>query len=167
MLGLHAGFVTHEATNSGARTKGKLPYASCRAAIRAPPTFPRGLEGYFASAHLSTGMAAVLKRLLTLCLALAVLVGVTALLPCSLSEADMSIRSDMAAGGAGPEAPCAGHVPTCTAHFGCLPGPAIPTSRAAITVALQWTTLAFNLATAPLSGLIIEPELSPPIPTTT
>jgi len=113
-------------------------------------------------------MAAVLKRLLTLCLVLAVLVGVTVqLLPCSSSGADMSIRSDMAAGRTGPEAPCAGHVPACIDHFGCLPGPAIPASPAAMTVALQWTTLAFNLTTAPLSGLIIEPELSPPIPTTT
>ena len=59
-------------------------------------------------------MAALLKRLLTVGLALAFLVGVTAqLMPSNMAEPQTTVSAEMGGGCAGPHAPCTGHMPNC------------------------------------------------------
>ena len=73
------------------------------------------------TAHVCCAMSAVLTRLLTLCLALAFLVGVTAqLVPSSMAQAQMTLSTEMADGCAGPQPPCSGHTPNCVEHIGCI-----------------------------------------------
>jgi hypothetical protein len=109
-------------------------------------------------------MAAILNRLLTVCLALAFLVGVTAqLVPCGVAQAGIGVRADMADGCAGPQSSCTDHMPTCIDHLGCLTLPALPVSPASITVAFEWTSLDYDFAPESRSGISVKPELSPPI----
>jgi hypothetical protein len=106
-------------------------------------------------------MAAVLKRLLTLGLLLALVVGTTTqLMPPSLAHPDMG---DMAGGGAGPQPPCTGHMPNCIDNLGCPTVSALPASPASIPVAFEWTSLSYDVAPKSLSGISVKPELSPPI----
>ncbi len=109
-------------------------------------------------------MATVLKRLLTLCLALAFLVGVTAqLVPVNIAQADIGVRADMAGGCAGRKPPCTGHMPNCVDHIGCVAAPALPAWPASIAVAFEWRSLDYDFAPVSLSGISVKPELSPPI----
>jgi hypothetical protein len=109
-------------------------------------------------------MLAVLKRLLTLCLAVAFLIGVTAqLMPSSMAETEMIVSADMAGGCAGPQPPCTGQMPNCVDHLGCVTVSALPTSPASIAVAFEWTALGYDLAPESLTGISVKPELSPPI----
>jgi hypothetical protein len=109
-------------------------------------------------------MWAVLKRLLTLCVALAFLVGVTAqLMPSSMAETQMTVSAEMAGGCASPQAPCTGHMPNCIDHLGCVTVSALPTSPASIAVAFEWTSLDYGSAPESLTGISVKPELSPPI----
>jgi hypothetical protein len=109
-------------------------------------------------------MAAVLKRLLTLGVALAFLVGVTAqLLPPSMPEAQMTAGADMAGGCAGPQPPCTGQMPNCVDHIGCVTVSILPTAPVSMAVAFEWTSLNYDFALTPLSGISVKPELSPPI----
>ncbi len=109
-------------------------------------------------------MATVMKNLLTCCLALAFLVGATAqLVPSGMAMAEMSARADMAGGGAASDMPCTGHAPNCIDHLGCLAIPALPTSPASLAVPFRWTSVAYHFSATPLSGISVEPELSPPI----
>jgi hypothetical protein len=109
-------------------------------------------------------MLAVLKRLLTLCVALTFLVGVTVqLMPFSMAETQMNLGTEMAGGCAGPQAACTGHMPNCVDHIGCLAVSALPTSPASIAVAFEWTSLDYDFAPKSLSGISVKPELSPPI----
>ena len=109
-------------------------------------------------------MLAVLKRLLTVCLALAFLAGVTMqLMPSSMAAAPITVSADMAGGCAGPQPPCTGHMPNCVDHLGCVTVSALPTSPASIAVPVEWTSLDYDLASESLAGISVKPELSPPI----
>ena len=109
-------------------------------------------------------MLAVLKRLLTLCVALAFLVGVTAqLMPSSMAETQMTVSAEMAGGCAGPQAPCTGHMLNCVDHLGCVTVSALPASPTSIAVAFEWTKLGYDFARESLTGISVRPELSPPI----
>ena len=109
-------------------------------------------------------MLAVLTRLLTLCLALAFLVGVTAqLMPFSIAETRVIVSAEMAGGCAGPQAPCTGHMPNCVDHLGCVTVSALPASPASIAIAFEWTSLDYDFAPESRSGISVKPELSPPI----
>ena len=109
-------------------------------------------------------MLVVLKRFLTLCLALAFLVGVTAqLMPSSIVETQMTVSAEMAGGCAGPQAPCTGHMPNCVDHLGCITVSALPTSPTSIAVAFEWTVLGYDLVPKSLTGISVKPELLPPI----
>src|SRR6267154_520196 len=90
---------------------------------------PRPVDPLPSTAHVYRAMLAVLKRLLTLCLALAFLLGVTAqLMPSSMAETQMTVSADMAGNCAAPQAPCTGHMPNCVDHVGCVTLPALPAS---------------------------------------
>jgi hypothetical protein len=109
-------------------------------------------------------MAAVLKRLLTVCFALTFIVGVTAqLLPSSMAIGEMGARTDMAGGCDGPQPPCTGHMPNCVDHVGCLTVSALPASPVSVAVAFEWASLDYDLSPESLSGISVKPELSPPI----
>ena len=80
------------------------------------------------------GMATVLKRLLTVCLALAFLVGVMAqLMPSSMAETVTTVSTEMG-GCACPYPPCTGHMPNCLDHGGCISVSVLPTSPTTIAV---------------------------------
>jgi hypothetical protein len=109
-------------------------------------------------------MLAILQRLLTLCLALALLGGVTAqLMPSSMAQTQMNVSAEMSGGCPGPQPPCTSHMPNCVDHLGCVTVSALPTSPASIAVASDWTTLDYDLAPEALTGISVKPELSPPI----
>ena len=109
-------------------------------------------------------MATVLKRLLTLALALAFLVSVTAqLVPSSMAGTPNTVSAGMAGCCDSPQPPCTGHLPNCLDHGGCLTVSALPVSPATIAVPVKWTSLAYDLAPQALSGISVKPELSPPI----
>jgi len=109
-------------------------------------------------------MAAILNRLLTVCLALAFLVGVTAQhMPCGMAQAGTAVRADMADRCAGPQPSCTDHMPACIDQLGCLTLPALPVSPASMAIGFEWTAPTYHVAAAALSGISIEPELSPPI----
>ena len=109
-------------------------------------------------------MATAVTRLLTICLALAFLLGATAqLMPSSMARPDMGMRADMAGGCDRPQPPCTGHVPNCIDHLGCLTVVALPASPTSVPVAFEWTALDYDLSPEALSGISVKPELSPPI----
>ena len=109
-------------------------------------------------------MAAVLKRLLTPGLMLALVVGTTSqLMPSSVAHADMGLRADMTDGDAGPQPPCTGHMPNCIDYLGCGTVSTLPASPVAIAVVFEWTSLNYDFAPTSLSGMSVKPELSPPI----
>ena len=108
-------------------------------------------------------MAAVLKRLLTVCLALAFLAGVTAqLMPSSMAETVTTISTEMG-GCACPYPPCTGHIPNCLDHGGCISVSVLPTSPATIALPVEWRSLDYHLPPQLLAGIAVKPELSPPI----
>jgi hypothetical protein len=109
-------------------------------------------------------MATVLKRLLTVCFALALLVGVTAqLMPSSMAEPATTVSTEMGGGCAGPKPPCTRHMPSCVDHGGCINASVVPVSPATIAVPVEWTSLDYDLAPQALSGISVKPELTPPI----
>jgi hypothetical protein len=109
-------------------------------------------------------MAVILKRLLTLWLALAFVAGVTAqLMPSSVAQTQMTVSANMAGGCAGPQRPCTGHTPSCVDHVGCITVSALPTSPTSIADPVEWTSLDFDVAPESLAGISVKPELSPPI----
>jgi hypothetical protein len=111
-----------------------------------------------------SGMATILKRLLTVCSALAFIVGATVqVLPSSVAIGGMGVRADTAGGPAGPQPPCTGNMPNCVDHVGCLTVSALPASPVSVAVAFEWASLDYDLAPESLSGISIKPELSPPI----
>jgi hypothetical protein len=123
-----------------------------------------GLNSSHQPPHVSRGMAMIPKRLLTLCLALAFLVGATVqLVPCSTTQMDMGVRADMEGGCAAPQTPCTGHMPSCIDHVGCVTVPALPPSPASMPIAFRWIVITYDFAAVSLPGLNVEPELSPPI----
>ena len=121
------------------------------------------VDPFASTAHVCAAMA-ILHRLLTVCLAVALLVGVTIqLVPCGTAHAEMGIRADMADGCAGAKFPCADHKPACIVHLGCVAVPALPASPASIAVAFEWALPDYDFAATSLSGISVKPELSPPI----
>ena len=109
-------------------------------------------------------MAMALKRLLTVCLALAFVVGVTVqLMPISIATPQMTASADMDGGGSGKHPPCTGHMPNCLDHGGCVSASVVPVSPTTIAVPVEWTSLDYDLVPQALSGISVEPELSPPI----
>jgi hypothetical protein len=110
------------------------------------------------------GVATIAKRLLTLCLALALVIGVTAQLMASgIAAPQINVSAGMAGGCDGPQPPCTGHTPSCVDHIGCLTISALPTSLALIAVPVEWTSFHFDVAPGSLAGISVKPELSPPI----
>ena len=110
------------------------------------------------------GMATIAKRLLTLCLALALVIGVTAqLMPSGIAAAQTSVCAGMAGGCDGPKPPCTGHTPSCVDRVGCVTVSAIPTSPASMVAPVEWTSLGYDLAPGSLAGISVKPEISPPI----
>jgi len=110
------------------------------------------------------GMAVIPKRLLTLCLALAFLLGVTAqLVPPSMAGTESGVCTDMAGGRDGSRNPRPSHLPNCIDHLGCLTLTALPASPTALAVAFEWTSLDYDFTAHSLAGISLKPELSPPI----
>ena len=111
-----------------------------------------------------SGMATILKRLLTFCLALAFVVGVTGqLMPSSIAAPQIAMGADMGDGCAGPQSPCTGHMPNCLDHGGCITVSALPASPNSTAVPVEWTSLDYIPARQALAGISVKPELSPPI----
>jgi hypothetical protein len=108
-------------------------------------------------------MATVLKRLLTLGLALALIVGVGQLMPSSMAAAPIAVSADMGGGCADPQPPCTGHLRNCLDHGGCITVSALPAPPTSITVAFEWTSLDYGSMPELLTGISVKPELSPPI----
>jgi hypothetical protein len=109
-------------------------------------------------------MATVLKRLLTVCFALAFVVGVMGqLLPTSMAAPQMTMHADMDGGCAGHKAPCSGHMPNCLDHGGCITIFVLSPPPTSMAVSVEWTSLVYALAPQALTGISVEPELSPPI----
>jgi hypothetical protein len=109
-------------------------------------------------------MAMIPKRLLTLCLALAFLVGATVqLVPCSSTQMDMGVCADMEGGCAAPQTPRTGQMPSCIDHVGCVTVSVLPASPISVAVAFEWASLDYDLAPKSLAGISVKPELSPPI----
>ena len=109
------------------------------------------------------GMATVLKRLLTVCLALAFLLGVTVqLMPPSMAETVTTVSTEMG-GCACPYPPCTGHMPNCLDHGGCISVSVLPTTPATIALSVEWTSLDCHLPPKLLAGISVKPELFPPI----
>jgi hypothetical protein len=110
-------------------------------------------------------MATVLKRLLTVGLALAFLVGVTMqLVPSSMADIQGNVSAGMAGCGDSPQPPCTGHIPNCLDHGGCITVSALPASPTSIAVPVEWTSLdKYDLTPQALAGISVKPELSPPI----
>src|SRR5258706_5667325 len=98
-------------------------------------------------------MLAVLKRLLTICLAAAFFVGATVqLLPSSTTLAGVGVHSANMAGCDEPKPPCPDHAPNCIDHYGCLTMSALPTSPTSLTVPFQWISIAYPFVATPLLG---------------
>ena len=109
-------------------------------------------------------MATITKRLLTLCLALALVIGVTAqLMPSGIAAAQTTMSAGMAGGCDGPKPPCTGCSPSCVDHVGCITVSALPTSPASMVAPVEWTFLGYDLAPESLAGISLKPEISPPI----
>jgi hypothetical protein len=109
-------------------------------------------------------MATILKRFLTLCLALALLLGVTGqLIPTSMAAPQTTVSGDTAGGCTGPQPPCTGHMPNCLDHGGCITVSAMPASPATIAVPVAWASLDYARAPQALAGISVKPELTPPI----
>ena len=109
-------------------------------------------------------MAAALKRLLMLGLALAFLVSVTGqLMPTGMAAPQITMHADMDGGCAGHKAPCSGHMPNCLDHGGCITASVLPPSPSSIAIPVEWASVDYQLAPQPLDGISVKPELSPPI----
>ena len=109
-------------------------------------------------------MATIPKRLLTVFLALAFILGAAVqVLPSSMAIGDMGVHTDMADGCAGPQPPCTGHMPNCVDHVGCVTVFALPASPISVAVAFEWVSLDYDRAPESLAGISVKPELSPPI----
>lgn len=107
---------------------------------------------------------AILHRLLTVCLALTLLVGVsTHLVPCGNPD-PMGIQAADMSDGCSTSAPCSDHrMPNCVGHLGCVVVPAIPVSATSVAVDFIGARLDYEVAPQALPGISVEPELSPPI----
>lgn len=106
----------------------------------------------------------ILRRLLSICLTAAFLVGATVqALPSSMAMADLSAHSEMGGGCDHPKPPCPDRTPNCIDHFGCLSVPALSISPTALQMPFQWASIAYISGATSLVGRSVEPELSPPI----
>jgi hypothetical protein len=149
--------------------KGNFNPKGREVALRCPRTIPGTVStGRFTRVDeppiFLPGMAMVLKRLLTLCFALACVLGVTVqLTPSSMAAAQVAASPDMAGGCPDPQPPCTGHMPNCVDHVCCVTVSALPASLGSVAVAFEWTSLSYRLAPESLSGISLKPELSPPI----
>lgn len=127
------------------------------------PLTTGGIEQHSSGAHF-LGEMAVIKRVLTLWVALAFLLGATArLLPCSMAQTDPGLRADNPAECAGPNAPCADQKPTCIGHLGCIACPALPYQPASPPIAFHWKSVTYDFVSESMAGHSVEPELAPPI----
>jgi hypothetical protein len=105
-----------------------------------------------------------LRRFLTLCLVAAFFVGATVqILPWNAAMADPMGHSDEMAGCADHAPAPVKHMPNCIDHYGCLAVQALPTSPTLLAVPFQWISVAYSVRAAPLLGLSVKPELTPPI----
>jgi hypothetical protein len=163
----HGGSEPIAARSGGSR--GNFNSKGRAAAFRCPQTIP----GTVSTGSLTRGdeppmflpgMAAALKRLLTLGLMLALVIGTTAqLVPVSMAQSDMGVSANLADGCAGPKPPCTGRMPNCLDHICCVTVSALPASLASVGMPFEWTSLYYPLAPESLSGISVKPELSPPI----
>ena len=105
-------------------------------------------------------MATLSKRLLTLGLALACLVGMTGqLMPSLMAAPQITASADMAGGCPGPQPPCTGHRPNCVDHIGCVTVSVLPALPALIPAPVEWSLFDYDLAPQALAGISIKPEL--------
>jgi len=105
-----------------------------------------------------------MKNLLTLCLALAFLVGATVqLVPSGMAQTQMGERAGMTGSCGQQEHPGTGQMPTCIDHIGCLTVSALPASPLSPATPFRWTSVAYQFSATPLRGISVRPELSPPI----
>ncbi len=99
-----------------------------------------------------------------MCLALALVLGVTAqLMPSAIAGPQATACAGMGTGCDGAKPPCTGHAPSCVDRVGCVTISALPTSPTTVAVPVEWTLLDYNLVPVSLIGISVEPELSPPI----
>jgi hypothetical protein len=109
-------------------------------------------------------MAAVFHRVLTLCLAVTLIVGVPGgLVSCGMAEAQVVMSGHTADECSATQPPCADHRSTCIDYLGCAAVPGVAASPALFAVVLEWTSPRYEPPRSTLSGISIEPELSPPI----
>jgi hypothetical protein len=100
-------------------------------------------------------MATALKRLLTLGMALAFLVGTTIQpMPVGMAQTDLGVFADLADGCAGSHSPCPGHMRTCPDHVCCVIVSALPASLGTVAVAVEWRRVYYSFAPESLSGII-------------
>src|SRR4030081_756155 len=119
-----------------------------------------GLKEIHGGAMCLPGMAMMLKRLMTLGLTLAFLVGVTVqLVPPSMAETPTSVSAGMPGCCDIPQPPCTGHMPNCLAPGASTPPPAPPVPPTAIAVPVEWTSLVYDFAPQALAGISVKPEL--------
>ena len=106
-----------------------------------------------------------MKRLLTVCLALAFLVGVTVqLMPSSMAEPHTTASAQMWGSGCDRQnPPCTGYMPNCLDHGGCISVSVLPASPVNIAVLVEWVALDYDLPPRPLVGISVKPELFPRI----
>lgn len=122
------------------------------------------VEAPAAADHVWSAMPAVIHRLLTLCLVLTLLVGAPGRsIACGMAKMAVGIAADMADGCPAAKAACADHRPSCADHLGCIAVTGIPAAPVLLEIAFEWTPPAYERASTALSGISIEPELSPPI----
>ena len=110
-------------------------------------------------------MATVLHRVLTLCLALSLLVGVSGPpVACEATPTALGIGAKMTDGCSAAQSSCTDQRPlSCIDHVGCIVLPGMAASPALLPIAFAWTSPSYDRATSILSGISIAPELSPPI----
>jgi hypothetical protein len=78
--------------------------------------------------------------------------------PCNMAD----MKSD-ASPGAADEMPCKGAIPVCGDNLGCVVVVDLPQRPQAAPVAVRWTEIVWSLVQRSLAGVMVSPELQPPI----
>jgi hypothetical protein len=108
----------------------------------------------------------MLRRFCILLLAFAFVVGLTAQIAgawtmngCPMSAPSMGTFSERSQS----DTPCNGLTPACIDAVGCAMPTALPVTILSASTTFEWTAATFTLSDISLSGLAIEPDLTPPI----
>lgn len=109
-------------------------------------------------------MTMMVGRLLRVVLALVFAISVTMQgVPSAVAQTGLSLHTDMEAGCDGMPVPMGKHMPNCVRHIGCVCVSALPMRPFLVAIPFGWTPLDFLPTSTYLTGISIEPELSPPI----